>query len=234
MNLQEHLVWIARSLVGSHYVWGGYGNTPGAADGVPGAFGRRVRLHENDPGDFDPRRRRYRRSPWLFAAYTRVTRLAVRGGRRAVPRMQALPVGDPNNLAHRLAPWDYRWPRPDDLDLGAVVFGESCAGRRHFDCTGLGNFVLWKALRWPVTFAIEQWIGNTSEVPLTALEPGDLLTAAHESSTGSRHIGIATGAGTVVHARGYRLGVMETPAAGAGTPWSRAGRLAERQWRSRP
>lgn len=227
--LRSRIRSLAVGQVGAHYVWGGYGNTPGSspdANTFPGGFGQRVHLWANDPA---PNAEDHGRSqPIMNAAYTNITgTVHVCGGRyRRVNGIQADLTSEASAALREV----YLWPRPNDrIDSHQVVWGESCVGVRHFDCIGFVNWVLWKVLGRPVQFSIEQWRqdSRTTQVAINAasLTEGDLLFAAHAGGEGNNqnHIGIYVGGGRVVHARSYTIGVEETPLIGGGTTWDRAG-----------
>lgn len=231
--LRSQIRSTAVAQIGAHYVWGGYGNIPGSdPNAYPGAFGQRVRLWDNDP---QPNVNDHgRRQPILNAAYTNITgTVHVCGGRfRRVSGTQADISSGTVCDGDMMIREALLWPRPDDrITSPQVVWGESCVGVRHFDCIGFVNWVLWQVTKRPIQFSIEQWRENsrTTEVPINqaSLTEGDLLFAAHAGGEGNNqnHIGIYVGAGRVVHARSYTIGVEETQLLGGGTRWDRAGAI---------
>lgn len=209
--VREAIVEYAREQVGAHYVMGAAGNTPGNADG---AWYRpdTVKLHENDPKG---------KPPFLFAATRSGEKKHVCGGRYSCADVKKLSQGDPANAAHTVKPSGYRWERPARYE-GAKdsVFGECCAGIRHFDCIGFVNWVLGHVQQ--NHRGIPQWIAKTTEVGLTEIQAGDILT------TGDHHIGIATSATHVVHASDTQWGVIEQKISTGS--WDRYGRVKESFW----
>ena len=83
-GLKLQIAAMARTQIGAHYVWGGYGNIPGAtrpdAHQFPGGFGRRARMWPNDP--VGNRRDHGRSQPIMFTAFTEIGgRIYICGGR---------------------------------------------------------------------------------------------------------------------------------------------------------
>lgn len=223
MPIRQRAVALARQQVGCHYVWGGAGNVPDQANG---AYYRTnaVHMHFDDLSRGRAGNEPGRQQPILYAAWCRVDGDKVCAGRSSLAAVQALPDGTKLN-ASPINPQAYRWPRPSDVVNGAsVVYGECCVGIRHFDCIGFINWVV-SSVAKPTHHGISSIINNTTSVDFSQVQPGDLLTI------NQTHIGIATGAGTVVQAQGTATGVVETPLARNGGGWTRCGRPAISFWR---
>jgi cell wall-associated NlpC family hydrolase len=217
--IREEIVQVAREQIGCHYVWGAAGAVPGSHNG---AWYRTnsVLLHANDPNSRNEKRAGGLCRPMLYAAWCRVDGDKVCAGRSKNTYVSALPHGqyEPQPPAHYGL---FSWPRPDGLITSKnIVWGESCVGIRHFDCIGFVNWCISEVSR-DAWMSINQYIASTKSVDFSAAEPCDIVTIA------GKHIGIATGEGTVVHAKGTQYGVVETPLVG----WSRCGRLPRRYWK---
>jgi hypothetical protein len=118
---------LAEADAGSHYLWG--------------ANQEDVRMH---PDVLEPEAKRI-----VLTASWRGFLCAGRPKRTAARRKD----GDPNNPGHRTSP-EYLWPRLPPWPTGEQRWGESCLGKRHFDCKG---FIWW---------CIRQHVRN---VPLASL-----------------------------------------------------------------
>jgi cell wall-associated NlpC family hydrolase len=222
LPIRQRAVALARDQVGCHYVWGGAGNMP---DQSNGAYYRTSAVHMH-PDDLGPGRRGYepaRRQPILYAAWCRVDGDKVCAGRSALPAVQVMPDGTKLN-ASPINPDAYRWPRPSGTINGTqVVYGECCIGIRHFDCIGLINWVV-SSVAKPTHHGIATIINATTAVDFSQVQAGDILTI------NQTHIGIATGAGTVVQAQGTATGVVETALPRNGGGWTRCGRPSVSLW----
>lgn len=131
-----------------------------------------------------------------------------------------------NNLAARDMA---RWPRPNyNLDNNdstrSTVWGEDCTGKRHFDCIGLVNWVLWKVLQRDFTFGIDTFANGAggTEVPLGKAEACDIVIIGRE------HIGIVGYGGTAIEAKDAVSGVVSGPLNPA--YWKRCFRLPASTW----
>jgi cell wall-associated NlpC family hydrolase len=213
--VKHGIIAIARGQVGAHYVLGAAGATPGNTDGAWYRLNG-VKLHGNETKRDGDRTR-----PILFTAtYTGKSACHVCAGRCDNKEVKARPEGDPENLLHTLRPDGYLWERPDrKMDAAKSVFGESCVGKRHFDCIGFINWVLGNVQQ--KQWSIASWVEHTEEVPLKTVAAGDVLTT-------SDHIGLATDKTTVVHASDTHVGVIETKISAGG--WKRCGRLKASFW----
>jgi hypothetical protein len=83
---------------------------------------------------------------------------------------------------------------------GLIHLGESCAGRRHYDCIGFVNFVLSKVLSAKWKFDMEFYTRDSSTFKVTRFEDGsksDVLSLAEEGDivlkdVSESHCGICT------------------------------------------
>jgi hypothetical protein len=110
------------------------------------------------------------------------------------------------------------WPRMMEgkTVTKQIVWGESCADIRHFDCVGLVNYSLSLALNRPIQDSIDGYNRHTRNVTTDPhVLPADILTR------GTSHIGLAMGDGRVVHASGTARGVVIDPIGS----WDRRGRF---------
>jgi hypothetical protein len=194
----------ARTLLGSHYLWGSAGASPGQMNGAryrPGSVPwNEPSLHFADLS--------------VCAAKCDVAGHYVCAGRFEKSGGSIVSADDPHltEFLHGcsekyanalLAQWDSiglpqtpRVVRGNNVAAaGKIVWGENCYGRRHFDCISFVNHVLNestipddRAHGW--TGSIELYAGNnwTTEVPLT--DPpiaADILIRFSEGDDGVRH-----------------------------------------------
>ncbi|HLJ50147.1 MAG TPA: hypothetical protein VKU01_29240 [Bryobacteraceae bacterium] len=223
----------ARSVNGSHYVHGGAGNVPGEANGTP-KYPTRVTMRPQDRGL--PR-------PCLFAAECESNYHAVCAGRSSLyrngfaptdgfldvlgPRLGApiLPtsrnvtleqIGNASVVAVLEQNADqYLWPRPNDRLNAGIVWGEDCRGKRHFDCIGLINWLLWMTCRFSTDASIARYRARAPGHPrhviaLPERQPGDLLIR----NPPQEHIGVVIDGGQMAEAASTTLGVHVVPFGG--------------------
>src|SRR5262245_3539235 len=153
-NYVRNVSAIARDEDGAHYVHGAFGNVPGVANGHP-MYPTRVVMAEQV--------RTWPRQS-LFAAKCDSNQLAYCAGKfRAMERRgrRPIPEGDlriPSRLAElERTPNSYLWPRPYGGMDGPIVHGESCAGKRHFDCVGFVDWCIFKACGFRTRTDIAQY-----------------------------------------------------------------------------
>ncbi len=205
---------LALEAEGAHYLHGSFGNHPNACNGHP-ARDSRLRIASN----------RYRESTAgslvIHAAFTHVERQQFCLGRPMhadVRRLQSIPGATLRDAAalesftHSARPREYRWPRTDNGRMGAPVHqGESCEGRRHFDCIGLVSWVMFRVFGTQTIRDIAQCqqyaraeLPHNPDlaVPRPNLQVGDI--AIFNIS----HIGIAIGRHELIEANGENYGVI--------------------------
>jgi hypothetical protein len=153
-------------------------------------------------------------------------------------KLEDLTEDDRAELQTKMAnPSGYRWPRPNgdirvNKHLKSTVWGESCVGKRHFDCIGFINWCFSIALQKEIQYGIPNFTGDTarglkplfSTVPLKDAQLCDIVTI------GAEHIGIVTEGKTVIEAKEPISGVVESPL-DIGR-WKQCFRLPEKFWRT--
>lgn len=220
----ERVVEVALSLVGSHYVWGGAGATPGGDEGI----NRRRGMVELVPARTSPA------NPAVFAARCAVDGVHVCGGRwdaanGGIEGGRAANPSDQDLIAYlegldAAAPedwqpyYDFFSPRVQEGRTvpRQLVWGEDCRGKQHFDCVGFINYCIEVALdrARDIQCSIQQWGGDLSGTAAVALtdppHPGDILI-----KSGNHHIAFLVGDGTgdgdwgnIVHAEQTSTGVL--------------------------
>ncbi len=155
-------------------------------------------------------------------------------GRSGHPDVKSMPKGDHNNPEHLAIPEAYRWQRLVQIDNPNPLYGESCIGKAHFDCSGFVRFCLRQVL--PNFYAFlraeksttiagmkrKLKAVNDSGVNISDLCAGDILIRKNNG-----HIGIATGGGSrVVQAEWEPSGVLETNLG----EWQYHGRIEQNWW----
>jgi hypothetical protein len=104
---------------------------------------------------------------------------------------------------------------PRSVNWTKVIVGESCRGKRHFDCIFFVNWVLTRALMRPAIFSlsINQW-ANPEVAPVTVLKKDKLAVGSLRDgdiflkTSGQQHIGFLTSGGNVIHASSMSRGVV--------------------------
>jgi cell wall-associated NlpC family hydrolase len=218
------LIQLALSQVGSHYLWGAAGATPGFANGMPG----RPASVERVPTQLDPA------SLILRAASCNVSGYHVCAGRFAnsevggsVAKAYDKDLQDyilklesqrPENWQPKEGKW---WPRlmQGRTVTTQIVWAEDCFGKRHFDCVGFINWCLSAIVGGAgVQLSIEQYqeARHMHKVDRGKEQKGDIVMR------GTDHIGFVVGDGRVVHASYSAVGVIvELYAAGTWTDRTR-------------
>ena len=225
-NCQTIIDGFALPLIGSPYLWGATGATPGGSEGINR---RRNAVSLVQPPRTDPA------NPAVFAAQCAVDGLHVCGGRWDADN-GGFPGGRTANATNIdligylagltlldqslwLPFFQFYSPRMQEgrTVTRQLVWGEDCRGKQHFDCVGFINYCveLFRDRSRDVQFSIDQWnsdaIGATSSVAMTSEPfPADILINATRS-----HIGFMVGDGTgpgdwgrVVHAEQTSVGVV--------------------------
>jgi hypothetical protein len=226
-----NIVNTALSQVGAHYLWG-------ATGGIPGICSPHVWYNENRvsmaANSFDPRHPRIHTA--CSDIHTRLYcsgRSALYGGQPAShaelfkPCVDRLPSSQSelDSLSHD----HYLWPRPDERPSARITYGESCIGKRHFDCVNFVNWAMSTILTRRIQFEIfdttpHNWYEQSCPVyPSPDYRIRNLGDGASEIWAGDLifarefgHIGIATGATlnpvfNMVHAQSTQFGVRSVP-----------------------
>jgi hypothetical protein len=170
------VIAVARGLIGSHYINGAYGATPGGYDGCPCRPGG-INLIA-DPNRLDPTRAATaNKNLAVLAAEMSIKKYCVCAGNySSMSPRGGDAVADGDLLAYLAslkgrppATWQkyktHYTPRRafgpgagpgGDLN-GKLVLGQSCAGIRHFDCVGFISYCYWKATGNVVQLDISAW-----------------------------------------------------------------------------
>ncbi len=248
-ELGRKVMAIAKGLVGSHYINGAYGATPGMSDGCPCRPGM-VGLIA-DEKHLNPSLNAANKSANLAvkaATMTVKTYCVCAGNYANYPGPHPIAATAPD-LANYLDSLKGQSPsswRPNDRGLtprrafgpgqnggdggGKLVWAESCEGKRHFDCVGFISYCYWKASGAVVQLDISAWrtpggdrkvYDLAKEKPASLLD-GDILVKA------DHHIAFVGADGAIVEAQDTQFGVRANgrfSLAGTGE-WTHLVRLA--------
>lgn len=227
--------------VGSHYLWGAAGASPGNHEGAPYLRGgvSLEGLQINNPERIS-----------VGAASLDAGRGAggkqvccgryqnISGGREIIGQDRELnnyltmlrtthartppdQIPSLNGLTPRWANWEDDYTHQMTRKL---VWGEDCRLKQHFDCVHFINYVLIACgVRFAHRITISGYIGNTYTETLDKNQPwvGDIVTH------GIGHIGFIFDANTVVHAKQSVSGVVREPY--YPNQWTRLGRIRDTQ-----
>jgi cell wall-associated NlpC family hydrolase len=216
IGAQDAAVTFARSLRAA-------GLTPSSRFGTETVI-RLLGLRENHPADRDGLERLPTEAATRAqAAYSAARMLRFRGGEadalRAAAASFVLPPLTPwqkrvLNTAFWFVGYPYVWG--GESEFAAGPFGAQAQGG--FDCSGLvwrvyklqpyeGGALLPATLQARTTYAMSSEVSRSARIPITALEPGDLMFFG---SRGPRskpaqidHMGMYAGAGWIVHSSRY-------------------------------
>lgn len=249
-ELGRRVIAIAQKLVGSHYINGGYGATPGSNDGCPCRSGGIGLIA--DEGNLEPKLNSGNKKANLAvnAATMSIKTYCVCAGNYAtfpggrettagasdlVDYLDSLKGKAPaswQNYAEHYTPRRTFGPGQNGGDgNGKLVWGQSCKGIRHFDCVGFISYCYWKASGSVMQLDISAWRKpspgrqvfdfKSGERP-SALMDGDILVKA------DHHIGYVSATGTVIEAQDSHLGVRATNGFMLASPgkWTHLVRLA--------
>ncbi len=175
-DIRKSIVTLARSFVASgHYLWGTAGNTPGSSDGNPG--GSKASIGTLRAASLDQKEMQNRDK--VIAVSMAVQSLA--DGYNTCAGRSRGKIADLNQYltkateAQSKNPDQTTWPGVGPFNLhprrfhfrgapgaaGAIVWGEACHNRKHFDCVGLVNYC-YAYHFYKKNFALEiyQWAGG--------------------------------------------------------------------------
>jgi cell wall-associated NlpC family hydrolase len=210
----QSIINFARTLIGSHYLWGSGGSTPGNKDGV----WYRQDAVTKAPSSTKPD------SPSIFTAQCNIDGHYVCAGRFDKIRGGRYAKATDADLKTYLAglanlPFEEQWcpyftsfsPRvvrgSNVSNDGRIVWGEDCRNVRHFDCISFVNYVLSRktVAYWSSDIDHYKEAGSqTTKVEMTdPVFPGDILLR------GSTHIGFLCENGRVIQAEDHATGVHE-------------------------
>lgn len=223
------VIAVARGLIGSHYINGAYGATPGKEDGCPCRPGG-IKLVV-DPNRLNPAKvPDATKNLAVFAAEMTIKKYCVCAGNyTSFPGRESSPTADDlvgylaslkdkppatwQNFPVNLTPRRAFGPGPGGDLGGKLVWGQSCKGIRHFDCVGFISYCYWKATGAVAQLDIGAWrTPNTAgtvfdlkagKVPASLMD-GDIVVKA------DHHIGFVDAQGTIYEAQDTHLGVRST------------------------
>lgn len=230
----------ARSYIGSHYINGGYGATPGRDDGCPCRKGGVNLIYSAD--QMNPNRHTDpRKNLAVYAAQMTINKYCVcagnyktyPGGRVAHPndedltvylaKLKALdaaatysvPPSEDRYFAKFYTPRRAFGPGPGGDINGLLVWGEACTGIRHFDCVGFISFCIWEATGTVMQLGIDLWRKSPNNpaggtVFELATSKPAQLLDGDILIKQDHHIGFVTKDGAIIEARDTDLGVCAT------------------------
>lgn len=225
-NLPQ-IVQLARRQVGEHYLWGGRGEIPGVGTGCS-LPARNVRMA---PDSFDPNAPIVRTAIHpLFNAYCAGRWGAKPGGRAFGPRdTDLLSYLEKQKFKPPETVQDYFGFTPRKVSGGqytdtALVWGEPCNGKRHFDCVGFLNWILSNAFSRAFVWDISDYrtkyasqgldlIADRFNPQSQKLLPGDIAVS------GTEHIGFVLSPNELVEAMDARDGVVLSALPGRISGW---------------
>lgn len=233
-ELGRQVIAIAQGLVGSHYINGAYGATPGSNDGCPCRSGG-IELIA-DENHLKPQVNANKTANLAVNAATMTIKTycvcagnfaKFAGGRETsatapdliayLDSLKGTPSSSWQNYSGSFTPRRTFGPGQNGGDGGGrLVWGQSCKGIRHFDCVGFISYCYWKASGAVVQLDISAWRtpgGGKQVFDFTvkdgprpsALMDGDILIKA------DHHIGYVSAAGTIIEAQDSHLGVCSAP-----------------------
>jgi len=218
LNNLPQIVQLARRQVGEHYLWGGRGEIPGGGT----ACSLPARNVSMAPDSFDQRAPIVRTAIHpQFHAYCAGRWGTKSGGRPFDPRdtdlinyLEQQKFKPPERVQ------DYFGFTPPKVSGGqytdiALVWGEPCNGKRHFDCVGFLNWILSNAFGsafvWNISDYRTKYASQNQHFDLVAerfnpqshkLLPGDIAVS------GTEHIGFVVSPNELVEAMDARHGVV--------------------------
>lgn len=268
-TLGASVIAVAQTCIGAHYINGGYGGTPGNGDGVPTNDKRDLKLIADDT-HLDPKLREKTANLAVNAATLSIGTYCVCAGN--YNRLVGFP-GNPvpqetdpelvtylDSLKGKPSPlWPNGWPEykrffsprraygpgPKGSDIGGkLVWGETCRGKRHFDCVGFISYCYWKATGTAVQLDIKAWrqpkAGVFKEVyqldstwidkkleekdkfryegVIIGRPPGGKLLDGDIIIKADDHIGYVNSAGQIFEAQDTDLGVRSSGTFNVGSP----------------
>ena len=231
-ELGSSVVSVAKGLVGSHYINGGYGARPDRADGCPCRPGG-IKLVA-DPGRLNPSLvSPPEKNLAVFAAEMNIKKYCIcagnyatfPGGRDASPSdsdllgyLASLRSSGPatwKNYYEQFTPRRAYGPGPGGDLGGKLVWGQSSKNIRHFDCVGFISYCYWKATGKVVQLEISSWRAVPNPMGATVFElkagkrpselaDGDIVVQA------DHHIGFVSKEGEIIEAQDTHLGVRSS------------------------
>ncbi len=242
------VIAVARGLIGSHYINGAYGATPGQDDGCPCRPGG-IKLVA-DPSRLDPAKAASaNKNLAVFAAELTIKQYCVcagnyatfPGGREASPTdgdlvaylasLKGKPPATWPNYYTDFTPRRAFGPGQGGGDQGGkLVWGQSCKGIRHFDCVGFISYCYWKATGRVVQLDISAWRKPNMAGTVFDLKAGQRPAGLMDADIlvkADHHIGYVDANGTIFEAQDTHLGVRSSAGFSLAAPgtWTHLVRL---------
>jgi hypothetical protein len=229
-EVRRAIVQLARTFVpNAHYLWGTAGNTPGSADGNPGGgkmAAAVMRSHSLNPAEtarekvlgvcmaVQPNFDGYNTCAGRSRGRTGNLDEFLKACQARIDAGQTDQTTWPGGGGGNLYPRKYHF-RGDLGGNGNVVWGESCAGVRHFDCIGLVNYCY--AKHWyKGAFGLDiKFFRNPMSGAVSLTGNSDLMDADILIKPGDVHIGMLFRNGqswSVVQAESTENGLTDTAA----------------------
>lgn len=248
-DVGRKVIEIARGLIGSHYMHGAYGATPGQNDGCPCLPGGVCLVAT--PNRLNPTRlAAANQNLAVYAAEMTSNRYCVCGGNYKLVSGTKTPTPTDPDLVAYLDSLKGRpaaaWPKPPRNSVtprrafgpgpggdlgGKLVWGESCEGVRHFDCIGFISYCYWKATGNVVRLEISGWRGPAAGGSVFDLKAGARPAALMEGDIlikADHHIAFVDAQGAIFEAQDTDVGVRSTGRFSIAAPggWTHLVRLA--------
>ena len=228
LPMRKLLIAIARSCIGAHYLKGGNGEVPDISSG-----GNPLTMVPPQKETIDLNGQPF---DWgtYFTAANRYERCSGRYGHPDVEKRMA--NGDENNPGHLANPDSFKWKRVIKWNKYNPLWGESCGGKMHFDCSG---FVKWCFKQVIPGFreaikndpSIGGIKGKLIPIGVGGANKEDLCVADILIRKKEGHIGFAVGEGQrVIQAEWQPTGVVETDLG----QWEFHGRIPREYWINLP
>ena len=215
------LILVARSQIGAHYLRGGHGR-------IPGDEGLQLLPNKDETVILN-------KKPLEWGTYfTAKNSLRICSGKHGDDYVKSRENGDGHNPAHLANPEGYRWQRVVYFDNMNPLWGESCVGKRHFDCIDLIKWCLWKVnpcfmqrMDEKKYKSIKSLKKLLEPVGNGTLDTNDLCAGDILIRKNNGHIAFAVGDGQrVIHAEWEKSGVVETSL----QTWDFHGRIPQGYW----
>jgi hypothetical protein len=228
-ELGAKVISIAKGLVGSHYINGGYGARPNRSDGCPCRPGGITLVADGkrlDPAKVAPPEKNLA----VFAAEMNIKKYCVcagnyatyPGGREASPTdgdliayldtLKGSSPGTWHNYYIHFTPRRAFGPGPGGDLGGKLIWGQSCKDIRHFDCVGFISYCYWQATGKVVQLEISAWraVPNPMGATVFDLKAGKRPSSLSDADIlvqADHHIGFVSSDGVVIEAQDTHLGV---------------------------
>jgi len=236
---RSQIAGVTLEAVGAHYLHGSFGNCPGVCNGhptmdfrttmLPNSYARSVpatgRPHHHAAAESG--------SIQIYAAGTNIKQPVYCWGRPQHADVAHLPpvpadiLNSPPSLrafVEREPANSHRWPRTigrqDHGTRDQIVMGESCEGKRHFDCIGFVTWAMWRIFR---TTSIQDIAHCQSYAARLAQHHPENVPTQSQYATGDilifnvNHIAFVLNEREMIEAQGENYGVTRSPFRGGVT-----------------